>query len=130
MGKKYKKYEGGELGENQYLLKIRPHDKFGFLSKINKTGKIPKLFSEWGNNRYNKDQDLPIYIYEETFNSGWKIVDFRGGESRDWAVMIHPQGFKLEIYAENFLEIILQNNLIKGEIIGEFKWEANKLIKK
>lgn len=130
----YKLYEGGELGENQYLLKIDTDRKVGFLSKLNKTGTIPKPFKDWGNpsNYYNykPENDLPIYLYEETFRSGWRIENFRFGESQNWAILMHPEGFMVEVYMREFRDVILENSTFNGEIIGEFKWEANKLIKK
>jgi len=43
--------------------------------------------------------------------------------------VIHPLGFTLEIYLKQFLEIVQENDILKGEIVGEFKWENNMLIK-
>jgi hypothetical protein len=127
--------EGTKLEENQYLLKIRPADKYknetGFLTKFNKDGSIPKAFKEWGKYWADKDKDsLPTYIFEETFRKGWKLEKWRFGMSQNWATVIHPEGFTVEIYLQDFLNIAKNNTIEKGEIIGEFKWEAHKLIKK
>lgn len=126
--------EGTKLGENQYLLKIKPSDKYtsetGFLTKFNKDGSIPKAFKEWRGSRYTVKEELPIYIFEETFRKGWKLDKWRFGMSQNWATVIHPEGFTVEIYLQDFLNIAKNNTIKKGEIIGEFKWEANKLIKK
>lgn len=126
--------EGTKLGENQYLLKIRPADKYtsetGFLVKFNKDGSIPKAFKEWGVSRYQPTEALPTYIFEETFRKGWRLEKWRFGMSQNWATVIHPEGFTVEIYLQDFLNIAKNNIIKKGEIIGEFKWEANKLVKK
>ena len=126
--------EGTKLGENQYLLKIRMDNyndfETGFLTKFNKDGSMPKAFVNWGVAYYNKEGIEPIYIFEETFRKGWKLLDWRFGMSQNWATLIHPEGFTLEIYLDDFLEIAQNNTIKKGEIIGEFKWKANKLIKK
>ena len=126
--------EGMKLGENQYLLKIRPTDKYtsetGFLVKFNKDGSVPKVFKDWGVSRYSPTDPLPIYIFEETFRKGWKLKEWRFGMSQDWATMIHPEGFTVEIYLNDFLNVVQKNTIKKGEIIGEFKWEDKKLIKR
>ena len=126
--------EGTKLGENQYLLKIRPADKYtsetGFFAKFNKDGSIPKAFKEWGVSRYQPTDPLPTYIFEETFRKGWKLEKWRFGMSQNWATITHPEGFTLEIYLADFLSIVKNNTIKKGEIVGEFKWEAHKLIKK
>lgn len=36
-----------KLEDNEYLLKIRQSDMFGFITKYNKNGTIPKAFEEW-----------------------------------------------------------------------------------
>lgn len=46
-----------------------------------------------------------------------------------WATIWHPMGFKVEIYLSDFLRIIQKNDIHKGELIGAFKWQENKLIK-
>ena len=126
--------EGTKLGENQYLLKIRPADKYtsetGFLTKFNKDGSLPKAFKEWGIRRYPPTEELPIYIFEETFRKGWKLEKWRFGMSQNWATLLHPEGFTVEIHLSYFLSIVKENTIKKGEIVGEFKWEGHKLIKK
>ena len=124
-----------KLQENEYLLKIRPkndsrdsHDT-GFLAKYNKDGSIPKNFKEWGN-RYHVKNDYPITLHVETYKKGWKVIQWRFGMSQNWATMLHPDGFTVEIYLQNLLEIMKKNTIKKGELVGEFKWEDHKLIKK
>jgi len=126
--------EGIKLEDGQYLLKIRPADKYtsetGFLTKFNKDGSVPKAFKEWGVNRYQPTEELPTYVFEETFRKGWKLEKWRFGMSQNWATVIHPEGFTLEIYLSDFLNIAKKNTIKKGEVIGEFKWENHKLVKK
>lgn len=50
--------------------------------------------------------------------------------SQNWASLIHPNGYTIEIYLSQFLEIVQGFTIKKGVIIGEFKWEDNKLISK
>jgi len=132
--------EGYELKEDEYLLKIRKADiSTGFMTKFNKNGTIPKAFNEWGmGGQYEKTldgyeyipyDDLPIYVIKEEFRSGWKLDDWRFGKSMNWASLIHPEGFTLEIYLQEFLNIVKENIINNGEIMGEFKWEYSKLIK-
>lgn len=124
--------EGYILKDDEYLLKIRKN-KFGpdtgFLTKFNKNGSIPSAFESWGVH-YTEKESLPIYVVTETFQSGWQIYDWRFGQSQNWAIMIHPDEYTVEIHLDNLLEIIQSNNIAAGEIIGEFKWEKHKLIKK
>lgn len=125
--------EGYQLKENEYLLKICENG--GFLTKFNKDGSIPKAFKDWGNipERWrvkNKTYvDLQIFIFEENFNEGWRIDSWRFGESQNWAKVLHPSGFLIEIYLQQLLEIIMTNTIIDGLIIGKFKWQNHKLIK-
>jgi len=111
-----------ELKEDEYLLKIN-HD-FGFLTKLNKDDSIPKAFTGWGNSTDD------VYIFTESFNSGWKIKSYRTGKSQNWVVLTHPAGFNLEIYMKSFFSLIKNNDIINGELIGEFKWSEKTLIKK
>ena len=126
--------EGYKLKENEYLLKIRPVGSryssvaTGFMTKMTQKGAMPKAFAEWGGS-WNNPSDLTIYILEETFRSGWKLDSWRFGESQNWASLIHPLGFTVEIYLQQFLDIVKTNEIINGEIIGNFKWEDKKLIK-
>ena len=122
-----KLYNTGDiLGEDEYLLKIRS-DNTGFLTKLTKKGELPKSFIDW--NDYSPHRILPIHIVKEIFTSGWKLESWRFGTSQNWATIWHPMGFKVEIYLSDFLRIIQKNDIHKGELIGAFKWQENKLIK-
>ncbi len=125
--------DGDKLAENEYLLKIRMNqdDLTGFLTKFNQNGTIPKAFLEWDVYSYrNRPQEpLKTYIFEETFRPGWRLNSYRFGKSQNWAEMKHPEGFTVEIYLTNLLDLIHLNTFKNGELIGNFKWEANKLIK-
>lgn len=126
---------GQILNENEYLLKVRPRNKYsicdtGFFSKLTQKNVIPKPFDDWNYNEHYDKTKLPIYVYTEEFKSGWKLFSWRFGKSQNWAIIIHPEGFTLEIYLNQFLDVIKDCTIINGEIIGEFKWEENRLIKK
>jgi hypothetical protein len=125
--------EGDKLKDNEYLLKIREDDSevnTGFMTKFTQKGLIPKSFEDWGVNRWTtiKEEPLPIYVFEEKFREGWKILDWRFGKSQNWATMLHPEGFTVEIYLSQLLELIKEIDVKKGELIGEFKWSNKKLI--
>lgn len=132
--------EGYNLKENEYLCKIQTYiyhdgteDKKGFITKFNQNGSMPVKFKEWGgyyrNSIWNPKPE--IFILEEVFSKGWKIEFARIGQSQEWATMIHPLGFTLEIYLSNLFELIKNNTIINGELQGEFKWHSSKkLIKK
>jgi hypothetical protein len=132
--KAWKEYtEGYVLGTDEYLLKIRPSGlssvpDTGFLAKLTQKGQLPKSFDEWGTNYHQRDK-LPTIVHTETFSSGWKLLSWRFGQSQNWARVVHPKGFTLEIYLQQFLEIMQNNTIIHGKIQGEFKWQDNKLIK-
>jgi len=128
-----------------YLLKIRPASEgkhlddvypTGFLSKLTAKGELQKSFDEWGvyyswNYPHGaKPEVLPITIHVEEFRSGWKLIQWRFGKSQNWAELLHPNGFTLEIYLSNFLDIIKETTSVNGVLEGEFMWERNKLIKK
>jgi hypothetical protein len=131
-----------KLKENEYLLKVRPASEgstnppTGFLAKYTQKGELQKSFDEWGIYYYwnyphgVKPEALPITLHVEDFKSGWKLFGWRYGKSQNWAEMIHPNGFILEIYLTNFLDIVKETVVINGELGGEYKWERNKLIKK
>lgn len=122
--------EGRILEANEYLLKIRPGSPdTGFLSKYNKNGSMPVSFKDWGKT-YPDYITLPVFVIEEKFRSGWKLHGWRFGQSQNWASLVHPEGFTVEIYLVQFLEIISTNTIINGVIQGDFKWEDNKLIKR
>jgi hypothetical protein len=136
----------GELLEDQWLLKIREDAQYGwdgekhfiektyktgFLTKLTKKGELPKSFHEWGGARYGESgHDLPIYVFQEDYRSGWKLISWRFGKSQNWARMRHPEGFILEIYLDSFLEVVKDTTMDQGVIVDEYKWENNKLIKK
>lgn len=123
------------LKEDEYLLKIRPNNdgtQTGFLTKLTKKGDLPVAFENWETQGwYGKENkpNYPITLHKENFSKGWKLLRWRFGQSQNWATVIHPKGFTLEIYLKQFLEIVQENTIVKGEIQGEFKWENNILIK-
>lgn len=118
--------------ENEYLLKIRIDDNTGFMSKLTMKNALHKSFEEWGIYKYSREPQvpLPIYVIEETYRSGWELISWRIGQSQEWATVLHPFGFTVEIYLTDFLNIVKNNVIVNGKIEGEFKWEGNKLIKK
>jgi len=146
--------EGYKLAENEWLLKIRPGDELmdgtfepstGFYAKLNKDGSLQKSFLEWGES-YKWDYSgctlvsgsprkklltsLPIYVVEEKFRSGWKLYEWRFGQSQNWASLIHPDGYTLEVYLSKFLAIIKNHTLVNGELKYDlFKWDKHTLIK-
>jgi len=131
----YKLYEKGyKLKDDEYLLKIRINNdksQTGFLTKLTQKGELPIAFDEWTLDRYyRKTEAKPhvIYIFKEEFREGWKIIDWRFGMSQNWATMMHPAGFTVEIYLDQLLTLIKEIKVEKGELIGEFKWEKKKLI--
>ena len=120
------------LKDDEYLLKINATDNInygdiGFLTKLNKNGTIPVNFQEWP--RY-AEPSLPTYIFKEEYRSGWKIDSWRFGMSQNWAKMVHPEGFVVEIYLHTLLDIIKTHTIVSGIIDGEFRWEKNQLIEK
>jgi hypothetical protein len=124
--------EGYQLKENEYLLKTQPPRRgtvpTGFITKFNKDGSMPVAFKDWG--KFYPAYETPeTYIHEEFYRSGWKLSSWRFGQSQNWATLIHPNGFTLEIYLQQFLEIVENNTIVNGEIMGNFKWENRKLIK-
>lgn len=128
---------GEKLNVSEYLLKIRPNDNIrtsyptGFLSKLTKKGELQKSFDEWPAywNIRNVEK-LPVYIVSQNFVSGWKLIHWRFGQSQNWASLLHPDGYTLEVYLDDFLDTLKNNTIVNGEILGEFRWEKNKLIKK
>lgn len=130
--------EGYKLKENEFLLKIesagrsRSGVRTGFLTKMTQAGRMPTSFANWGNNSYSNvsKEPMPIYVVEETYRTGWKLLDSRIGQSQQWIVMRHPDKYTVEIYLDDFVELVKSNQLINGELIGEFKWENHTLKKK
>jgi len=132
--------EGYELKEDEFLLKLRT-DSYrehntqiptGYITKFNKNGSMAVDFANWGISRWSttKEKPLPIFIHKETYRTGWQLSSWRFGKSQQWAAVIHPDGFLLEIYLSQFLQLALNNTIVDGELIGEFRWEGHKLIKK
>jgi hypothetical protein len=124
---------GQSLGEDEYVLKIRParndHEyPTGFIAKLTKKNELMKSFDEWNGWGWGNPEPLPVFVYKETFKTGWKLESWRFGESRNWARMIHPDGFALEIYLDDFLKIILTHTITNGVIDGIFKWENKTLV--
>jgi len=133
--------EGYKLKDNELLLKIKKRESVyqngtyvkcdvGFLTKFTKAGRMPSAFASWGNNVYKNEAPLPIYVVEETHKKGWKLLGWRFGQSQNWATLIHPEGYTVEIYLNQFLEIIKHKTLVNGEIMGEFLWDDHRLMAK
>ena len=129
----------GPLLEDQWLLKLREGSpKTGFLSKLTQKGALPVKFEDWNSTQsYNQEtrkwdvaKNTTVYVWQETYRSGWALKRWRIGKSQEWAVMQHPEGFLLEIYLSNFLEVSLKDTVDFGVLRGEYKWEDNKLIRK
>jgi len=76
------------------------------------------------------DGSLPTYVFKETTREGWKLISWRFGQSQNWAILLHPERFTVEIYLNQFLEIMQNNTIINGEIIGKFYWKDHTLISK
>jgi hypothetical protein len=138
--------EKTELKEDEWLLKIRNEgiynyvdktwtetgDKTGFLSKLTKKGELPVKFLGWGVSHWSlpqKAHELPIYVFKEYPRTGWKLIGWRFGQSQNWATVRHPEGFMIEIYLDNFLDVVKESTIDQGVILGKYKWENNKLIK-
>jgi len=137
--------EGYKLKDNELLLKIEKKQSVyqngtyvkcdvGFLTKLTKVGRLPSAFASWGNpyscNTKNPVKPLPIYVVEETHKKGWKLLGWRFGQSQNWATLLHPDGYTVEIYLQQFLEIIKHKTLVNGEIMGEFLWDDHRLLAK
>lgn len=138
-----------ELKENEYLLKIRneaewttwegkviPAHQTGFLTKLTKADKrLPKKFEEWGV-RYNqelkaKEDTIPdTWIVEQNFQKGWKVDTYRRGTSADWTVVLHPEGYSLEIKTQNFMDLVGKITITKGLIKEALKWDNGELVLK
>ena len=130
--------EGYQLKENEYLLKVRPSGinsipDTGFLATLTQKKELPKSFVEWGNSwdyaTKTRTKMPVIQIHTETFRHGWTLSSWRFGQSQNWASIITPEGWTIEVYLSHFLDIIKEHTVINGEIQGEFMWKANKLIK-
>ncbi len=127
--------EGYKLKENEYLLKLRESDQTIFLTKLTQKGALPVKFNEWGlkyDYELKKHVDtIPItYIFQETFREGWKLIEWRFGMSQNWAVIQNPEGYKIEIYLSNFLDLVQSDTITYGYLEGSYMWRENNLIKK
>lgn len=133
-----RKYTPGEpLTETEFLFKLRPAGYYrsetyptGFLTKLTKKGELPKAFEDWGYD-YNKKQPAEIHVFEEDYRSGWKILDLRYGTSQSWIVVLHPEGFTLEVSLPRFLELIKEGTpVLDSYFIEELRWSQHSLIKR
>ena len=115
-----------ELKDDEYLLKIYDRSSsaasyiLGFMTKLNKDGTVPKAFERWQPNYRDTVKDT--FIMTETFKPGWKVHSYRTGKSQDWVKLVHPDGFIIEVYMEDFFEILADTSIIDSEIMGSFKW--------
>lgn len=116
-----------ELKEDEFLLKIYFcfRRNLGFMTKLNKDGSIPAAFKSWKPNYREPVKDS--YIIKEYPREGWKVTSYRTGP-QDWVKVRHPLDFVVEIYMKDFFNILLNHEIINGEIKGKFRWEAKKLI--
>ena len=128
---------GRVLEEDEYLLKIKDYEigcqiSSGFFTKLTQKNELPKAFDNWkfDINRPLSSTKLPVYVFKETFRKGWKLFNWRFGESQNWASLIHPEGFTIEIKLQNFLNIVKNDTIIGGELQSEYKWIYGDLIKK
>jgi hypothetical protein len=141
-----KEFKLGEhqLAEDEWILKIRKDGQYnhvekkfiengnttGFFSKLTQKGQLPVKFSDWGGSYYTMSgHDLPMYVFKEYPRSGWKLIGWRFGMSQNWATVRHPEGFFVEIYLDNFLDVVKESTIDQGVIVGKYKWNNNKLIK-
>ena len=122
-----------KLLEDEYLLKIRTQysTPTAFMTLLTQKGQLPKAFEQWDEYNYSTNERVkpPIYVFKETFRNDWKIVDWRFGESQNWASMRHPEGFLLEIKLQNLLQLIKKTTVTKGVLQGKYKWTYGNLIK-
>lgn len=120
-----------DLKEDEYLLKLsggwgdetKGYPATGFLCKLTMKQVLHASFKRWG-------RDSQIYLHRETFSEGWKFHWVRCGKSQEWAQLIHPLGFILEIHLDNFVNLILKKTMVRGLIKGSYMWEYGKLVEK
>lgn len=122
------------LAEDELLLKVRP-DGIGFLTKLTQKNKLPVAFEQWDARHLRRDGNdfgfvphPPIYLVKETFRSGWKVCSWRFGQSQNWAKVQHPDGYQVEIYLSQLLDVMLETTVVEGELVGEYKWEDHELV--
>jgi len=114
-----------KLGKDEYLLKKSNYGT-GYITKLTKSGTVPKKFSNWKGNpyyvRYDNETSLPIYKLTEKYRSGWKMERFFSSEYRSGGILRHPLGFKIEIDYKEMNKIILNSSIENGQIEGKWKW--------
>lgn len=123
---------GTELKDDEYLLKIKEGRTVpqGFLTKLTKDGRIPVRFRQWSTYYPDTQIPLPIYVVQESFRTGWRIYGCRFGESQNWAVLLHPDNYTVEIHMDEFISLLNSITVKDGELMGEFKWSPTKLLQK
>ena len=122
------------LTEDQWLLKVRTDNshptpeyrKTGFLTKLTQKGQIPKAFDGWG--KY--PVVLPTKIHTEDYAFDWWFLGYRRGCSQDWAIVLHPKGFTLEMHLNKFIAMLPEIVIENGELLGQFKWTRDGIKKK
>jgi len=110
--------EGDPLSGSEYLLKV--YGKKGLLSTLTMQGTIPQTLKKWYRNH-----DLPIYVIEEKYREGWKIVGSRHGVSQSWVVLEHPFDFTVEIKLSYMVSILQKAQVNRGELVGKYAWIGN-----
>lgn len=71
-----------------------------------------------------RDKDLPPIITDNKPLTGFKVIGFSSRHMTDNKVarILDPRGFILEIYMDNFDDIIAENNINKGIIDAKMLW--------
>lgn len=131
MNKELVNPEEVDLAENEYLAKWSGNT--AFLSKLTKKGTLPKAFASWRNETIRNgfpivSKPLPIYLHTETFRSGWAFVSYRIGVSQNWAKVRSPEGWVVEIYLRDLMDLVKRFDMKKGVIQGDFLWSNKTLI--
>ena len=129
-----------ELEEAQYFLKMQPRTKrvpgtwdsivdktkpnYGYLTKCNKDGSLPKLFKEWG-------YKLDTFLFKEEYRNGWKINGSRRagrGDGVSWIELLHPEGFTVEIRGLDFVDLLKTIKTDNGLILNKCFYEARSKV--
>lgn len=106
------------------------YDKLSYITYMKADGTIAKEVS-WNNWR---DKNIPELDFDNIPTTGFKVKDYGG--SHKWSSrlpycqIVDPRGFEFQISYENLMFIILTDNVINGEIQGEyvFGWDNTTLI--